>query len=754
MVQVIRQAPTNKDESVNLGAWREQLTWHYSGQAVQKIDQALAYLKQHGDQLIPQTQLTAFQYGVETAAILTDFKADEQAIIAGLLFPLKAHQIVTTESLETQFGKSLVRLLTGIDKLATLDALLQHQAGQAPKAERINGVRKVLLSMVNDVRVVLVKLAERLCLARRIAKNIDQFQDLANSITAIYAPLASRLGMSEVKWEFEDLAFRAHEPKIYQQITQSLSEKRIDREKYIQDFMDHLRGALKDMGIEADIQGRVKHIYSIWRKMQKKDLGFEGLYDIRAVRILVNSVEECYQALGFLNEHWDHVPEEFDDYIASPKPNGYQSIHTVIIGPENKLIEVQMRTHKMHEENEMGFAAHWRYKEGGSDTSLDNKITWLRNLLSWQQSLSAEDHDLENVTEELVDERVYVFSPDNTVFDFSKGSTPLDFAYLIHTDVGHRCRGAKVNGKMVQLTYQLKTGDKIEILTQRESRPSRDWLSEHEGYLKTNKARAKVAQWFRAEGRDENIQAGRDLINKAARKLKLTEIDHEALQKINHKSSLDELYITLGIGEIKWPTLLNQLNELYGEAETTPDEDDKTAIDGLKKPATATVSSHAMSSSGSNGGSAPLVIGGVDNLMAHMAKCCKPVIGDDVIGYITQGKGVTVHRTGCQQAEVMRQRWPEKIIPVQWHEDSQGKQRAFAASLHITAARRDGLLRDVMGVFTTDKLPVLNINAQQNRTNRNLDYIAITIEIRGVAMLQQVINKLLQIPDVKTVSRD
>lgn len=739
MVQVTQAIPRSGDGTVAVEAWLSQLQWHYPGKSFQAIANAVAYLQEQGNFSLKGIPISAKQLGIEMAAELSDLNADHIAIVSALLFPLFDYEVLKRDAVESQFGDEVWTLLQGVQKVKALQSL-QHQPGEPLAESQVAGLRKVLLSMVNDVRVVLVKLVERLCMIRQLV-GVDKTEtviDAANQIMSIYAPLASRLGVAQIKWELEDLAFRCQQPQDYRSISRQLNESRIARETHMNAFLASLKAGLAQIRLQAEVSGRVKHIYSIWRKMQKKEVSVKQLYDLRAVRVLVNEVSDCYQVLGLLNERWPSVAEEFDDYIAAPKPNGYRSIHTVVRDTEGKDIEVQIRTFKMHESNEVGVAAHWRYKEGSADTSLDHKINWLRSLLTWQQELGEHDDDLAVLQSQVIDERVYVFSPDGAVFDFPKGATPLDFAYGIHTDVGHRCRGAQVNRKMVPLTYQLQTGDRVEILTQKISKPSRDWINEHEGYLKTSKARAKVAQWFRQQGRDEDIQAGKELIAKIARQLKITEVDHEDLAKAFHKKTLEELYITLGIGEIKAPSILVHLEQLYGAKVEANHPSDK---------AIATKSVNHLNV----GTQAPLVIGGVDNLMAHMAGCCKPVVGDEVIGYITQGRGVTVHRVGCRQIEVMRGRWPEKFIPVTWSEN-QGQRHQFAVDLHLIARRRNDLLRDITSMLSNEKIPVLGVRAQQSRQSA-IDDIVLTISIDSSDVLQQVITKLANIPDIQQVKR-
>lgn len=585
MVQVAHAVPIDSQGQVNIDAWFVWLRQHYSLQTVETLTSALTYLEQYGIDQPSEFAQSLYHQGVVMAVILSELHAEPMAVLAALLYPLINAGIVDDESIATPFGERVVKLLKGTRKMLAIQSLQASSAKQLDQA-KVNGLRKMLLAMIADVRVVLIKLSEVVC-AMRASKQLSQTRalTLANEIIQVYAPLANRLGIGQLKWELEDHAFHWLHPKDYTMIKQKLDMRRIDREQYITDVIETIKSHLTARAIDAEVQGRVKHIYSIWHKMQHKHLDFEGLFDIRAVRILVRDISSCYRALSLVHEQWAPIAGEFDDYIASPKSNGYQSIHTVVAGPQGKSIEVQIRTFSMHEENEMGVAAHWRYKEGGGrDVSLENRINWLRSLIDWQAELAQEDGALEVLRSQAVDERVYVFTPDGAVVDLPKGATPLDFAYHIHTDVGHRCRGAKVDHKMVPLTYQLNTGDQVEILTQNQGKPSRDWMNPEAGYLISSRARSKVHAWFRQQDKSLFLQEGKEQLHKAVKKAHYRNVDYDALASRFNLRKADDLYVALSSGEIKLPSVLRQLALLYA-----PQQDKPTELAPSKAAATSTL---------------------------------------------------------------------------------------------------------------------------------------------------------------------
>ena len=585
----------------------------------------------------------------------------------------------------------------------------------------------MLLAMAEDVRVVLIKLADRLHNMRTLsALPADRQQRIARETMDILAPLANRLGIWQIKWELEDLAFRYLEPEAYRQLAASLAERRIDREAYLDRFVARLSGELAAAGIKADISSRVKHIYSIWRKMQRKHIGFGDIFDVRAVRLLVDSVRDCYAALGIVHSLWPHVPGEFDDYIATPKENNYRSIHTAVVGPEGKTVEVQIRSHEMHNQSELGVAAHWRYKEGArQDRDFDDKITWLRSLLEWKDEVAEASDFVDQFKSEVFSERVYVFTPKGRIVDLPVGATPLDFAYHIHTDVGHRCRGAKVNGQMVPLTYALKTGERVEVLTAKTGGPSRDWLSLHHGYLHTSKARQKAAAWFRLQEQGAAITAGRAELDRELDRLGVSNVKLETLAQRLNFARADDLLAAVGRDEVKSTQIANALSE--APAPPTPPAPRPAPIAAM--PGEVSVQ-------------------GVGRLLTRMARCCNPVPGDAIVGFITRGQGVTVHRRECPNALRHRDEHEERLIEVSWGAESPG---AYPADIEVTAWDRSGLLRDITALLANERINVRSVSTQTDR--QNVAHMVFTVEIADLGSLSRVLDLIDRLPNVSRVRR-
>jgi GTP pyrophosphokinase len=581
--------------------------------------------------------------------------------------------------------------------------------------------------------VVLIKLADRLHNMRTLAAlPAEKQQRIARETADIYAPLANRLGIWQIKWELEDLAFRYLEPAGYKQIASFLAERRVDREAYVERFVATLADELKKAGIAAEVSGRAKHIYSIWRKMQRKHKDFREIFDVRAVRVLVNDLRDCYAALGIVHSLWQYIPGEFDDYIATPKENNYRSIHTAVIGPEGKTVEVQIRTHDMHQSSELGVAAHWRYKEGARpDKGFDDKIAWLRSLLEWKDEVAEASEFVDQFKSEVFSERVYVFTPKGNIVDLQAGATPLDFAYHIHTDVGHRCRGAKVNGQIVPLTTALRTGDRVEVLTVKEGGPSRDWMSPHLGYLQTSKARAKVQAWFRLQNHDANIAAGREALVREFQRLGIGDVNYEKLAARFRYDKTDDFLAALGRGDVKPTQLLAAVQELVEPAF----RDQQPLV--TARPA---VSTRAPSG---------ITIQGVGNLLTRMARCCNPLPGDPVVGFITRGQGITVHRQDCPNALRHHNENEERMIEVNW---GAAAGQLYPVEVEIVAHERSGLLRDITGLLANEKINVLAVNTQTDQ-GEHVARMRFTLEIPDVAALSRVLALLDQIPNVMEVRR-
>lgn len=681
--------------------------------------------------------------GVEMVEILSTLSMDNDSLRAALLFPLVDGAVIDDQQVRDDFGGAIADLVRGVMEMDAIRELKATQSGAAG-SEQVDSIRRMLLAIVEDFRCVVIKLAERIAHLREVKDAPEEERVLAAKESFnIYAPLANRLGIGQLKWELEDYCFRYLHPEEYKRIAKLLHERRIDREQFIDDFVHDLRKAMAKEGIKAEIYGRPKHIYSIWRKMQKKSLAFDELFDVRAVRVVVERLQDCYAALGIVHTHYRHLPSEFDDYVANPKPNGYQSIHTVVLGPHGKTLEIQIRTRQMHEDAELGVAAHWKYKEGpqaGGRAGYENRIAWLRKLLAWQEEMADSGEMIDEVRSQVLDDRVYVFTPKGDVVDLPAGSTPLDFAYHIHSDVGHRCIGAKIGGRIVPFTYQLQMGDQVEIITQKQPNPSRDWLNPNLGYVTTSRGRAKIHNWFRKLDRDKNILAGRQILDDELARLgiSLKEAEKLLLPRYN-VHSLDEVLAAIGGGDIR----LNQMvNFLQGKInKPSAEEADRAALKQLTQKGT--------SSTRSDKSSGRVVVEGVGNLMHHIARCCQPIPGDEIVGFITQGRGISIHRADCDQLDELRRHAPERIIDAVWGESYSS---GYALVVRVTANDRSGLLRDITTILANEKVNVLGV-ASRSDTKQQMATIDMEIEIYNLQVLGRVLAKLNQLPDVLDARR-
>jgi len=689
-----------------------------------------------------EQQVEALQLGCEMVEILVTLNMDMDTLNAALIFPLLAQEVLSTEKVDELWPKRIAKLAKGAMEMEGIRAL-QNRGGKKSEESQVDNLRHMLLAMVEDVRAVVIKLAERICYLRKVKIADEETKvQLAHEIATIYAPLANRLGIGQLKWELEDLSFRYLQAETYKNIAKQLDEKRIDRESYIQDFVDTVKTSLNEMNIEGTAYGRPKHIYSIYRKMQKKDLQFDELYDVRAVRVVVEKLQDCYAALGAIHTRWHHIPREFDDYIANPKPNGYQSIHTVVLGESGKPVEVQIRTQQMHEDSELGVAAHWKYKEGSaggkSASNYEEKIAWLRKLLAWQEDMSEGDDLVEEIRSQVFDDRVYVFTPKGEVIDLPAGSTPLDFAYYIHSQIGHRCIGAKVANHIVPFTYQLKTGDQIEILTQKEPNPSRDWLNPQMGYINAPRARHKVATWFRKQDRDKNIIAGRELLEIELSKVSLKLADvRPAITRFN-VSSLDDIYAGIGNGDLRLNQLVHFLDGFHHQQ--TLEQQDAAALLELKNRKTQIPAKNT---------GKDIIIDGVGNLMHNIARCCQPVPGELIVGYITQGRGISIHRKNCEQLADLEEAHPERIINANWGElQSSG----YTLTLRLIADDRNGLLKDITTLLSNEKVNLIGVNSQTNPKTLTAT-IDLSLEVQNNKEINKLIVKLKQLKDVSDVHR-
>ncbi|KAB2930934.1 MAG: GTP diphosphokinase [Candidatus Contendobacter sp.] len=667
------------------------------------------------------------------ADLLADLRMDHEVVTAALLHePVAAGQIKRA-AVRENFGVGVAQLVDGIVKLDAIGEL--HQSGQHA-GRQLESLRKMLLAMAQDVRVVLITLAMRLHALRQLSRApADEQRRIARETLDIFTPLANRLGIGRLKWEMEDLALRYLDPITYKQIAAALDERRADRERYIARVMEELRDYLRQAGIRAEVGGRVKHIYSIWRKMQRKKLAFERIFDVRAVRVLVDTVNDCYAALGVVHAHWNHIHREFDDYIAHPKPNGYQSLHTAVVGPEGRAVEVQIRTAAMHQHAELGVAAHWRYKEGGAGPgdAAHQQIAWLRQMLEYREDEADEGDLLERFKAEAFQDRVYAITPKGAIVELAQGATPLDFAYHVHTEVGHRCRGAKINGRIVPLSYELKNGEQVEVLTAKVGNPSRDWLSPHLGYVKTNRARAKIRQWFIQQDQDKSIAAGRATLEREFQRLG---IRHLKLEKVAEKLNFakpDDLFAALGHGVLTMAQVVARIQDLLPAAPATGD-----SLPIARKPRPTDPGT----------GKGEVRIRGVGRLLTQLAHCCQPAPFEPIAGYITQGRGVTIHRQDCANLLALASQHHERIIEVSWGETP----ATYPVDVMIVAHDRSGLLRDITSILANDQVNVLGANTLTDR-DTSIARMGLTLEITDVVQLSRVLDKIGQLPNVMEAYR-
>lgn len=682
--------------------------------------------------------------GIEMVGILQMISMDIGTLKAAIIYPFVEAGLISQERMDEDFGSKIAKLVEGVLEMEAIRSLQTlHRSETSP--EQVDNVRRMLLAMVEDVRAVVIKLAERIACLRE-AKTADEETRvlMAQEITNIYAPLANRLGIGQLKWELEDLAFRYLHPDTYKQIAKQLDEKRLDRERYIREFVQSLRNGLKEAGVDAEVYGRPKHIYSIWRKMQKKHLEFNELFDVRAVRVVTKRLQDCYAALGIVHTQFHHIPREFDDYVANPKPNGYQSIHTVVVGPEGKTVEIQIRTDQMHQDAELGVAAHWRYKEGaqagGKANTFEDKIEWLRKLLAWQEDLSESGSLLEDLRSQVFEDRVYVFTPKGDVIDLPAGATPLDFAYHVHSMIGHRCIGAKIDGRIVPFTYALQTGDQVEVITQKEPNPSRDWMNPNAGFLRSSRARAKVATWFRKLDRDKNIVAGRELFEKELDRhnLSMSKIDKGNMLRRFNLESTDDLLAGIGSGDIRINQVLNYLDTCYNKP--TAEEEDRRLLEKLEQKANAPMRHKPKDH---------IVVEGVGNLMTHIARCCQPIPGDSIQGFITMGRGVSIHREDCEQLKELSRRNPERLIDAVWGENYSG---GYGLTIRIISNDRSGLLRDITTVLANEKINVMGVRSRSNVREQTAE-IDMELEIYNINAFNRALAKLSQLNDVISAKR-
>ena len=734
MVEIRENGPLLKDGSIDLEQWLIKLINKISLSQSGIFIKGCTLTKAYGQDVTTNYGKTCLAQGLIVADILHELGLDVDSIVAGLIYYTYRYVNLSNSLIEDQLGIQVVKLIQGLQKIENIynNNPLQFIKGNV-SWKSLHNLRKLLLCSVDDIRVILIKLAIHTC-EMQIAINCEDNvrRKLAYESQEIYAPLANRLGIGQLKWELEDLSFRFLEPKIYKNIAKLLDERRIDREKYIQETVLRLKSVLEGQGIRAELFGRAKHIFSIWKKMQRKQVGYNEIYDTRAIRILVPNMKDCYAALGVVHSLWQHIPKEFDDYIARPKGNGYQSLHTTVITSQGKILEIQIRTNTMHKEAELGIASHWRYKEGiEHEPDYEKKIESLRQLLNWQEELNYEIEDEDSLKAESLEDRIYVFTPGGEVIDLPKGATAIDFAYRIHTDIGHCCRGVKVNGKIVPISMPLINGMRVEILTAKEGGPSRDWLNPHFKYLITPKARSKVKQWFKKQDLQQNIRAGKDILSREFKRLGIDKVNLKELAEmvINIRSE-EHLMASIGGGEVKVSQIINALQK-------------------LQKPLPLQIKSGNKGSVGYKEKTVEIMISGVGNLKCHMANCCNPIPGDEIIGYVTIGEGVSIHKKDCINILQISTNKLKRLIEVSWGEEIKNN---YVVSVIITAYDRRGLLRDITTVLANEEVDVINMNTFSNKDG-NMANFEIKMEVVDLTMLSRVLSRIQQISNIIDVKR-
>lgn len=727
-----------------------------SEQECERLRAALEFVTPYYENCTVVTEQNALQFVQGVVATLAMLKTDVDTRIAALLFELPELNPHAAEQIEARFGHEISNLVSSIRRLMRLRdaALTQHDVGRGKDAaekmaSQMETLRKMVLAMATDMRVVLVRLASRVTTLRYFAdcKREDGLaQQFASETMDLYAPLANRLGVWQLKWELEDLSFRFLEPVQYKRIAKMLEEKRLERESFVVSAIARLESELAAVGVKAEVSGRPKHIYSIWKKMRGKDVNFDELYDVRAFRVIVDDIKDCYTVLGIVHNAWIPIPKEFDDYISRPKANGYKSLHTVVIVEDGRPLEVQIRTREMHQFAEYGVAAHWRYKEtGGSNFSAqeyDSKIAWLRELLAWKSEVAdvvvgqeeLQREWVEKIKAASLDDRIYVLTPQARVIELPSGATPVDFAYHLHTDVGHRCRGARVDNVMVPLNTVLKNGQTVEIITLKvgsnQTGPSRDWLAAE--YSASSRTRSKIRAWFNLIDQQETLGNGRALVEKTLQREGKTAVNLDELARKLAFANVDDLFLAVGKDEFSLRQIENVLR----------DQPEPVVLDEIS------ITNKSKASSVTRGAKSGVLVVGTDGLMTQLARCCKPAPPDDIVGFVTRGKGVSIHRLNCKNFAEMRNKAPERVIHTTWGEH--GKETVYPVDIFVLAQDRQGLLRDISEVFSREKINVIGVNTQSAKSQARMSF---TAEIGGTAQLQKALAVIREVSGVQEVRR-
>jgi GTP pyrophosphokinase len=745
MVSVVQNSVHSIPQANDSGDTLDQLAAGLPAEGRERIRKALTLVTEaYGESLLGTGEAT-YRHAMGMASISAALNLDIDTRLAAVLFAAAGHfgaADAWRETLTAQFGDTVTRLVDGLERLNGLRLLLRPQTGASAGAKaQTETLRKMLLAMVEDIRVVLLRLASRTQTLRYLTDHPGSERvEIAHESLEIYAPLANRLGVWQLKWELEDLSFRFLEPETYKRIARMLDEKRVEREEFISSAIARLKAELAAAGIVAEVYGRPKHIYSIRNKMHGKDLDFDSLYDVRALRILVAEVKDCYNALGLVHHLWQPVRGQFDDYISHPKGNYYRSLHTAVLAEDGRPFEVQIRTHEMHRHAELGIAAHWRYKESGSqsksatraDTAYDDKIAWLRQLLSWRDEITDNADWVQQYKRAALDDTIYVLTPQGRVIDLARGATPIDFAYRLHTDLGHRCRGARIDGQMVPLNTPLANGQRVEIISAKQGGPSRDWLNPAQGYLATSRARQKCKQWFSAQEEAETLAHGRSLVMRELQREGQTQANLEELaQKLGLKSS-EEMFLAGGRGELGTRQIQVALRGNVVEAAPEPEI-------------------HTKRSKVEDSGSGILVVG-VGKILTQLGRCCKPVPPDAISGFVTRGKGVSIHRLECKHFKSMATRSPERVIGADWGIQAEAAQKStlYSVDMMVDAHDRQGLLRDISEVLSREKINVTAVNTLSRSGSARMSF---TVELNGLPQLQRMLTLVREVSGVVSAWR-
>jgi len=716
----------------DVSLWIDSIAGRYSPPEIDLIRHACDFA---GSPYLDHIELTGtplLQHALGTATILINMNMDAESITASILQAVPKCMGDWQPTLVTRFGASITGLVEGISRMEQIQEFSGieglHNPNQKSEvdAQQIESLRRMLLAMVEDIRVVLIKLAERTQTLRRLSgASPEQQKRIAQESQGIFAPLANRLGVWQIKWELEDLSLRYLEPQLYKEVAKMLDERRADREQYIVDVVNQLKDELKQANIKAEVNGRPKHIYSIIKKMKSKQLDFSELYDVRAVRILVDDIKDCYAALGLIHNLWQPIPGEFDDYIARPKSNSYRSLHTAVSGPRGLALEVQIRTNEMHHYSELGVAAHWRYKEGGkSDAKFDEKVAWLRQILAWKDEVADNADILEQFKSELFHDKIYVLTPQGKVIDLPMGATPIDFAYTLHTDLGHRTRGAKVNGSIVPLNTKLQNGQRVEILTSKLGSPSRDWLNPTLGFLQSPSARAKVRYWFKYQHFDENVAQGRVKLDRELHRAGIGAINQEKIAQKLQFQKLEDFLAAIGRGDISEHQIALAIQDEVGPriVEATRPIPSKRFITQTSQNA--------------------VVVEGIGNLQTNAAKCCKPIQPDAIVGYLTCDHGVTIHRRACTFIMRLPEERRNRVLSASWGNNQYDEAEV---NIEIEADDRQGLLRDISDLFAREKINATKANTM---TRNNLALMQFSIHMSDLSRLKHLLDLIQQVPNV------